>query len=87
MTTTAEARLLHVTSRDGTRIAVFVSGEGRPLVLVPGTTSDHTTWRLVLPHLEPHVCVHAVDRRGRGSSGDARRPPVHRRGGSTGPSH
>ncbi|HSE10663.1 MAG TPA: alpha/beta hydrolase [Nocardioidaceae bacterium] len=70
MTTTTEARLTHVTSRDGTRIAVFVSGQGRPLVLVPGTTADHTTWRLVLPHLEPHVAVHAVDRRGRGSSGD-----------------
>jgi pimeloyl-ACP methyl ester carboxylesterase len=51
-------------------IAVFVSGHGRPLVVVPGTTSDHTTWRFVVPLLEPHVCVHAVDRRGRGGSGD-----------------
>ena len=70
MPTTAKATLTHVASPDGTMIAVFISGEGRPLVAVPGTTSDHTTWRLVLPLLEPHMAVHAVDRRGRGASGD-----------------
>ena len=70
MPKTAEATLTHVASPDGTMIAVFISGGGRPLVVVPGTTSDHTTWRLVLPLLEPHVAVHAVDRRGRGASGD-----------------
>jgi pimeloyl-ACP methyl ester carboxylesterase len=37
---------------------------------VPGTTSDHTTWRLLAPLLESRVSVHAVDRRGRGASGD-----------------
>jgi pimeloyl-ACP methyl ester carboxylesterase len=71
MTRTTDAVSSHVISRDGTKIAVFVSGRGRPLVVVPGTTSDHTTWRLVLPLLEPHVTVYAVDRRGRGESGDA----------------
>ncbi len=70
MPTTAKATLSHVASPDGTMIAVFISGEGRPLIAVPGTTSDHTTWRLVLPLLEPHMTVHAVDRRGRGASGD-----------------
>jgi len=70
MTTTARATLTHVTSPDGTRIAVHVSGEGRPLVAVHGTTSDHLSWRLVLPLLEPCFAVHAVDRRGRGGSGD-----------------
>lgn len=70
MSATAEATLTRVRSSDGTGIAVFVSGRGRPLVVVPGTTSDHTTWRLALPHLEDHVTVHAVDRRGRGESGD-----------------
>jgi pimeloyl-ACP methyl ester carboxylesterase len=70
MRTVTEPRLTHVTSADGTQIAVFVSGTGRPLVVVPGTTSDHTTWRFVLPLLERHVAVHAVDRRGRGRSGD-----------------
>jgi pimeloyl-ACP methyl ester carboxylesterase len=69
MTTTTQ-RTTTVTSPDGTEIGVFISGEGRPLVVVPGTTSDHTTWRFVGPLLEPHVTVHAVDRRGRGASGD-----------------
>jgi pimeloyl-ACP methyl ester carboxylesterase len=71
MTRTADATATHVVSPDGTMIAVFVSGQGRPLVVVPGTTSDHTTWRLVVPLLETAVAVHAVDRRGRGESGDA----------------
>jgi len=70
MTRTAHATSTRVASPDGTMIAVFVSGEGRPLVVVPGITSDHTTWRFVLPFLERHVAVHAVDRRGRGGSGD-----------------
>jgi pimeloyl-ACP methyl ester carboxylesterase len=59
-----------VTAPDGVGIAVHVSGRGRPLVVVHGTSSDHTTWRLLLARLEPHVTVHAVDRRGRGASGD-----------------
>lgn len=70
MTSTTEATPIHVASPDGTEIAVFVSGRGRPLVVLPGTSSDHTSWRLVAPFLEPHVRVHAVDRRGRGGSGD-----------------
>lgn len=59
-----------VTSADGTQIAVFEAGEGRPLILVPGTSADHTSWRLVLPLLAQRLAVHAVDRRGRGASGD-----------------
>lgn len=70
MTTTAQAAPTFVTSADGTRIAVFVSGRGRPLVLAPGTSADHTAWRLVAPLLEPHLEFAAVDRRGRGASGD-----------------
>ncbi|MDQ5826723.1 MAG: alpha/beta hydrolase [Chloroflexota bacterium] len=59
-----------VTSRDGTPIAYKHSGEGPPLVLVHGTTSDHSTWELVLPELQKHFTVYAMDRRGRGESGD-----------------
>ncbi len=58
-----------VTSRDGTPIAYERSGEGPPLVLVHGTTSDHFTWELVLPELQKHFTVYAIDRRGRGESG------------------
>jgi pimeloyl-ACP methyl ester carboxylesterase len=64
-----------VTSRDTTRIAFWRSGEGPPLVLVHGATADHTTtWRYVLPELEHRFTVYAMDRRGRGGSGDG---PAH----------
>ncbi|HEX6310134.1 MAG TPA: alpha/beta fold hydrolase, partial [Acidimicrobiia bacterium] len=60
-----------VASRDGTEIAYWTSGTGPPLVLVHGTPADHTRWRPLPPYLEPHFTVHAIDRRGRGRSGDA----------------
>ena len=63
--------MYHVTSRDGARIAFWRSGEGPPLLLVHGATADHrTTWRSVLPELERRFTVYAMDRRGRGGSGD-----------------
>lgn len=58
-----------VTSRDGTASAIHTTGHGPPLVLVHGTSSDHTRWRPLLPHLEAHLTVHAMERRGRGLSG------------------
>lgn len=64
-----------VVSRDGTEIAYWTSGDGPPLVLVQGAPADHTRWRPLLPYLEPHVTVCAIDWRGRGASGDA---PVYR---------
>lgn len=71
MTGTAEATETRVVSRDGTEIAYWTSGEGPPLVLVHGAVADHRRWRPLLPYLEPHATVHALDRRGRGASGDA----------------
>ena len=65
-----ESTATRVVSRDGTEIAHWTSGVGPPLVLVHGTTADHTRWRPLLPYLEPHATVHAMDRRGRGASGD-----------------
>jgi len=59
-----------VRSRDGTEIACFCSGTGPMLVAVHGASTDHTTWNRVLPWLEPRVRVVAIDRRGRGDSGD-----------------
>lgn len=58
-------------SRDGTPIAWWRSGSGPDLLLVHGTTADHTRWETMLPLLEPHATVHAMDRRGRGGSGDS----------------
>ncbi len=71
MTRTQEPTITRVVSRDGTEIAYWTSGDGPPLVLVHGTTADHTRWAPVLKYLEPHVTVHTMDRRGRGGSGDA----------------
>jgi pimeloyl-ACP methyl ester carboxylesterase len=60
----------HVTSIDGTTIGYVSSGTGPPLVMIHGATADHTALSRVVPLLEPHFTVHAVDRRGRGLSGD-----------------
>lgn len=60
-----------VRSRDGTQIALFRSGDGPPLVLVHGATADHTAFRVVGPMLGVSFTVFAIDRRGRGASGDA----------------
>ncbi|WP_347888199.1 alpha/beta hydrolase [Nitrosomonas europaea] len=60
-----------ITSRDGTPIACWRQGSGPPLLLVHGTTSDHSTWGLVLAGLQQHHTVWTLDRRGRGHSGDA----------------
>ena len=62
---------LRVTSPDGTEIACFSAGDGPPLLLVHGATASHARWETLRGHLEPHASVHAVDRRGRGASGDA----------------
>jgi pimeloyl-ACP methyl ester carboxylesterase len=70
VTSTDKSTVTHALSRDGTEIAYWSSGEGPPLVVVHGTPADHTRWRPLLPYLEPHATVHAMDRRGRGGSGD-----------------
>ncbi len=57
-------------SADGTPLAVWVSGAGPTVVLVHGTTSDHTTYDELRPHLAQHRTVVTYDRRGRGASGD-----------------
>ncbi|HEY8800084.1 MAG TPA: alpha/beta fold hydrolase, partial [Candidatus Limnocylindrales bacterium] len=50
---------------------MFSAGHGSPLVLVHGATADHTTWRTSGPLFAARHTTHAVDRRGRGDSGDA----------------
>jgi pimeloyl-ACP methyl ester carboxylesterase len=69
-----------VRSVDGTPIAVFAepgdatgmpaAAAGRPILLVHGTTADHTTFRVLGPRLAPGRPVLGLDRRGRGASGD-----------------
>jgi pimeloyl-ACP methyl ester carboxylesterase len=58
-----------VMSPDSTNIAYWSSGHGPPLLLVHGSMSDHRRWRIT-SYLTPHRTVHAMDRRGRGGSGD-----------------
>ncbi len=60
-----------VRSADGTSIAVFVDGEGPPLVMVHGSMSDHTTSGLLVDELRNEVTTFSIDRRGFGASGDA----------------
>ncbi|WP_410766436.1 alpha/beta fold hydrolase [Haloferax sp. DFSO60] len=60
-----------VESTDGTPIVFERTGDGPPLVLVHGSTADHTRWDPILPAFEERFTVYALDRRGRGASGDS----------------
>jgi pimeloyl-ACP methyl ester carboxylesterase len=62
--------LEHVSSLDGTRIAYRRSGQGPPLVLLHAITGAHWSWTLLAPLLQDRFTVYAVDRCGRGESGD-----------------
>ena len=59
-----------VISTDGTPIGYTRTGQGPPLVLVHGISADAARWAPVMAALEETYTVHAMDRRGRGSSGD-----------------
>ncbi len=68
-----------VASPDGVPIALFESGlpparatDHSTLVLVHGTTADHTTFRAFAPVIGLTRHLVAIDRRGRGASGDGR---------------
>ncbi len=61
-----------IRSNDGTPIAYSRSGSGPPVVLVHGASGDHEiAWRYIVPTFERYFTVYAMDRRGRGESGDA----------------
>lgn len=63
--------LLDVAAPDGTPIAVFSEGEGPPIVVVHGGMSDHRNDALFVAEMARAFTVFAVDRRGRGASGDS----------------
>jgi pimeloyl-ACP methyl ester carboxylesterase len=67
-----------IRSKDGTPIAYQRSGAGAPLVLVHGTGGAYGRWRPILPALEKHFTVFAIDRRGRGESGEAKGYAIER---------
>jgi len=60
-----------VTSRDGTRLVCQRAGAGPALVLVHGTGGSAARWTPILAALGKHFSIYALDRRGRGQSGDA----------------
>lgn len=60
----------HAVSADGTRIGWQRTGHGPPLVLLHGTSGDRSGWSLSSRYLERTFTLYAVDRRGRGLSGD-----------------
>jgi pimeloyl-ACP methyl ester carboxylesterase len=62
-----------VRSEDSTAIRYFRRGHGPAILLVHGTAADHGRWAPVIPALQQHFTVYAMDRRGRGGSGDAAR--------------
>jgi pimeloyl-ACP methyl ester carboxylesterase len=60
----------HVTSADGTDIAIDRTGSGPPVILVCGGSVDRMSLAGVAQLLAPHFTVLNYDRRGRGDSGD-----------------
>ncbi len=63
-----------VLGSDGTPIGCDIIGTGEPLVLVHGVGGTRQRWAPVLPALAQHFTVYAMDRRGRGKSGDGKGP-------------
>jgi pimeloyl-ACP methyl ester carboxylesterase len=62
-----------VTSKDGTTIAFDRMGQGSPVLLVSGGSTDRMANAPLAELLAPHFSVFNYDRRGRGPSGDT--PP------------
>lgn len=67
----SRSELIAVTSKDGTRIGVECAGTGLTLLFVHGGVGDRTRWTPMFPLLASRFTVCAMDRRGRGASGDS----------------
>ena len=61
---------LDIRSADGTPLAVWVDGDGPPIVLVHGSIADHTTLAPLIDELRTDMTTFSMDRRGFGASGD-----------------
>ena len=70
-TALADAELVVVTSKDGTRIGVECAGTGPTLLFVHGGVGDRSRWTPMFPLLSSTFTTCAMDRRGRGDSGDS----------------
>ncbi len=78
MSQTMTPNLLHVTSKDGTDIAIDRSGDGPPVILVCGGSVDRWSNAGVAAQLAPRFGAWNYDRRGRGDSGDTQPYAVDR---------
>jgi pimeloyl-ACP methyl ester carboxylesterase len=63
--------LIAVTSKDGTRLGVECAGTGPTLLFVHGGVGDRSRWTPMFPLLSSTLTTCAMDRRGRGASGDS----------------
>jgi pimeloyl-ACP methyl ester carboxylesterase len=61
---------MDVRSRDDLTLAVWVGGDGPPIVLVHGSIADHTTLDPFVAVLAERMTTYAMDRRGFGGSED-----------------
>src|SRR5262245_52887170 len=52
-----------VRSNVGTKVPVWTSGHGRPLLIVHGAAGTHDTWERLRGHLDGHFTVAIMDRR------------------------
>ena len=64
------ATATYAESADGTRIAYRSWGDGPPILFVHGVITSGADWTFVEPFLSDRFTVVAMDRRGRGASGD-----------------
>lgn len=71
MSRSRQGTVEYVRSSDGTRIAYERSGSGPLLVLLHGTSVERFSFRHLEPLLRQSYTLCAVDRRGRGESGDS----------------
>ena len=60
----------HVKTSDGGTIAVWIEGDGPPLVLVHGSVSDQIAFAPLIGELRDEVTIFGMDRRGFGASHD-----------------
>jgi len=67
----SETSVTQIPSRDGTPIAVECGGIGASFVIVHGGTGDRSRWKPLFPLFASHFTVCAMDRRGRGASGNS----------------
>lgn len=72
------ASRIDIRSADGVPLAVWVEGDGPPLVLVHGSIQDHTVSHPLVAELRSDLTTWAMDRRGFGASGDGAEYAIER---------